>query len=97
MNLRPPIDVAAHVSAELSTIIEALTDDPDREQPATLEDVRSALANAAQWAADAEVLHPQERNSVLSELEDLIEEFGNDASAADFVGTKASEGLSRVI
>lgn len=96
MTLRPPVDVAANVSAELSAIIEALADDPGREQPPTLEDVRSALAHAARWAP-ADVLHPLERTSVLLELDDLIEEFGNDASAVDFIATKASEGLSRVI
>jgi hypothetical protein len=31
------------------------------------------------------------------ELEDLIEEFGEEALASDFVGVKASEALSRVI
>jgi hypothetical protein len=93
MTLRPPIDVAAHVSAELSALIEAMVDDPDREQPPTLEDVQVALKNSP----EGDRLHPQNRASVVIELDDLIAEFGNEAPAVDFVGTKASEALSRVI
>lgn len=97
MTLRPPIDVAAHVSAELSALIEAMVDDPDREQPPTLEDVQVALKNRPGRSPEGDRLHPQNRASVVIELDDLIAEVGNEAPAADFVGTKASEALSRVI
>jgi hypothetical protein len=97
MTLRPPIDVAAHVSAELSALIEAMVDDPDREQPPTLEDVQVALKNSPGRSPEGDRLHPQNRASVVIELDDLIAEFGNEAPAVDFVGTKASEALSRVI
>jgi uncharacterized protein (DUF2267 family) len=76
MSLRPPIDVAAHVSAELSVIIEALVDDPDREQPPTLADVQVALKNSSGWSPPGDVLHPQDRTSVVIELDELIRRHG---------------------
>ena len=99
MALRLPIDVAARVSAELSAIIEALVNDPDREEPpTTLEDVRAALTEDAPRGSRArDLLHPQDRTSLAVELDELIEEYGPEAPAIDFVAAKASEALSRVI
>jgi hypothetical protein len=48
-------------------------------------------------AMEVESLHPQDRISLTAELDDLIEEYGDDAPVIDFVVTKASEALSRVI
>ena len=42
-------------------------------------------------------MHPQERESALIELDDLIDEYGGDMLAVSFVLAKASEDLSRVI
>jgi len=46
---------------------------------------------------ETEFMHPQDETSLLVELDRLIEEYGGEACASDFVVFKASEGLSRVI
>lgn len=99
MTIRPSIDVATRISPELSAIIEGLVNDPDREvPPQTLEEVRVALVErGTSEARETEFLHPQDETSLLVELDRLIEEFGKEVSAIDFVVVKASEGLSRVI
>jgi hypothetical protein len=92
------IDVATRVSRELGTVIETMVDDPEREEPPTLEDVRHVVCQmtdvADRWD---EAMHPQERTSVLREIDDLVDEFGGEASAVDFLAVKASEELSRII
>ncbi len=96
--MKPATDAATRVGSELSALIETMVDDPDREAPPTLEDVRS-LVHHRSSAADRreESLHPQQRASLLAEIDDLVEEFGGDALAIDFITAKASEQLSRVI
>ncbi len=92
------IDVATRASPELCTVIETIVNDPDPEVPPTLEDVRCAV-RAMLDVADRrdEAMHPQERTSVLREIDDLIDEFGGEAMAVDFLAVKASEELSRII
>ena len=97
MTIRLPIDVATRVSPELSTIIEKLVNDPDREETPTLSEVQAAVEEGNTGEAELELLHPQERTSVLSEIDGLVEEFGGDVLAANFIVAKASEGLSRII
>jgi NAD(P)-dependent dehydrogenase (short-subunit alcohol dehydrogenase family) len=97
MTIRLAVDVATRVSPELSAIIERLTDDADRDELPTLDDVRAAVEEADGRDAEDERRHPQDRTSVVAELDDLIEEFGGDALAVDFIVNKASEGLSRII
>lgn len=98
MAIRASFDVATRVSPELSAIIEKLVNDPDREEAPTLKDVRAVLQEGTtREFVRAEALHPQDRTSALAELNALIEEYGKDALAIDFVTVKASEGLSRVI
>lgn len=93
-----PVDVAANVSPELSSYIQTLVEDPDREEEPTLEDVRAALREATgEELREVEALHPEDRTSMMVELDDLISEYGEDALAADFVEVAASEDLSRVI
>jgi len=99
MTIRPSIDVATRISPELSAIIEGLVNDPDREAPPqTLGEVRIALVErGTSEVRETEFLHPQDETSPLVELDRLIEEFGKEATAIDFIAAKASEGLSRVI
>jgi hypothetical protein len=42
-------------------------------------------------------MHPQERESALIEVEDLIDEYGGDMLAVSFIVTRATEDLSRII
>lgn len=96
--MRPPIDVATRVSPELSAVMEQMINDPDREEQPTLAQLRAALRESkGEEAMEVESLHPQDRISLTAELDDLIEEYGDDAPVIDFVVTKASEALSRVI
>jgi hypothetical protein len=96
--MRAPIDVATRVSAQLSDLIEKMVNDPDREQPPTLGEVRVALRDTVgRVAAEAASLHPQDRTSMIVELDELIEEYGEEVPAIDFVAAKASEALSRII
>ncbi len=96
--MKIPIDVATRVSRELSTAVETMVNDADREEPPTRADVRAAIRRRASAAERREeALHPQQSTSILAEVDDLIEEFGPDAPAIDFAAAKASEGLSRII
>ena len=88
--MKPPIDIATRVSRELSALVERLTVDADRDEPPTLADVRRA---ARRWAHTAgrlgERLHPQLSASMLDEIDNLIDEFGPEAPAVDFVTARA--------
>ena len=98
MAIRASIDVSTRVSPELSEFIDKLVNDPDRDEPPTLDGVREALRQSvseATWNED--LLHPQDRDSLVVELNRLIDEFGPEAPAVDFLSSKASEALSRVI
>jgi hypothetical protein len=97
MTIRPSIDIATRVSPDLSGLLERSTADPDRESPPTLGEVRTVLRRRSAAARQTEFLHPSDSDSVLAELDALIEEFGPEALAASFVVSQASEGLSRVI
>ena len=86
MAIRPSIDAAHRVSAGLSAAIEALASDPQRKQPPTLADVRADLQmTGLQWSRNGELLHPQDRTSLLIELDGLIAQYGSKASAVDLV------------
>ena len=96
--MRPPIDVTTRVSPELSSVMEQMINDPDQEEQPTLAQLRAALRESkGEEAMAVESLHPQDRISLTAELDDLIQEYGEDAPVIDFVVTKASEALSRVI
>ncbi|RPI44197.1 MAG: hypothetical protein EHM59_13465 [Betaproteobacteria bacterium] len=96
--MKPSIDVSSRVSGGLSALLESLVNNPDREVPPTLGAVRAILRRVRKKTdVQDEMMHPQDRTSVLRELDALIEEYGEEAPAVDFVVTKASEALSRII
>jgi hypothetical protein len=91
-------DPASRVSAELSAIIETLVNAPDAEESITLGDVkRTVAAGLLGEVNEAERLHFESRDTVLAEIGALIEQYGEEAPALDFLTVKASEQLSRVI
>jgi hypothetical protein len=91
-------DPADQVSPELSEILESLVNAPDALDLVTLGYVRAMLATGDRGEAyDADQLHPDMQQSLLTELDDLIDRHGVEAPAMDFVSVTASEGLSRVI
>lgn len=93
------IDVSSRVSSNLSALLRSRVDNPDCEQPVTLRAVRRFLADLL--PADfneAESLHHFDiSESLLDELDALIEEFEGTALAVDFIQASASEALSRAI
>jgi hypothetical protein len=95
--MKLPIDVATRVSAKLSAFIESTVNDPDRDEPPTLDEVHKALERSGSAHSAQVAMHPQDRDSTLAEVNDLIEEYGGDVLAHYFVAAKASEGLSRII
>ncbi|SDX01299.1 hypothetical protein [Nitrosomonas communis] len=97
--IRNPIDVASRVSPGLSALIESRLNEADTDQPITLASVRALLVGLLPPAfTETENLHHFDVNeSLLDELDALIEEFGETALAIDFVQDIASEPLSRVI
>jgi hypothetical protein len=97
--IRNPIDAAARVGPELSAFIESRVNDSNIETTVTLGDIRDFIEGMLPSSLiESERLHqfdPDE--SHLDELDALIEEYGADAPAIDFIRTYASEALSRVI
>jgi len=95
--MKLPIDVATRVSAKLSRLIDSMVNDPDRDEPPTLDEVRKMLERSGSAHAAQSTLHPQDRGSALAEIRELIEEYGGEVLAHHFVAAKAGEGLSRII
>lgn len=90
MATKPPKVVATPVSVTLSRILEAMAKDPARKRPPTLRDGRTALLESGmQWSGEGELLHPQDRTSLIIELDDLIKEYGGGASATDLVDAES--------
>lgn len=96
---RNPIDASVGVSPQLSEFMESWIKDPDVDQPITLAQVRRFLVDVLPGTfLMTERMHRFDVDeSVLDELDALIEEHGEEALAIDFVQSSASEPLSRVI
>lgn len=94
-----PIDVASRVSSKLSALLKSRVNDPDGEQPVTLIDVRRYFAGLlpADFREAERFHHFDVDVSLLDEMDALIEEYGEEVLAVDFVQANASEQLSRVI
>ena len=96
---RNSIDVASRVSPQLSALLSSRVNNPECEQPVTLMAVRRFLADLLpEDFKEAERLHHFDiSESLVDELDALIEEYGATALAVDFAQVKASEPLSRAI
>jgi hypothetical protein len=97
--IRNPIDIASRVSPELSSLIETLINQLETDEPVTLASVRSFIKHElpAEIDEDEQMHHFDVDESVIDELDELIEQFGESAAAMDFIYAFASEPLSRVI
>ena len=93
------IDIASRVSPSLSTLLNSRVLNPDCTQPVTLISVRRFLTDLLpKDFNEAERIHHFDiSESLLDELDALIEEFDGSALAIDFVKASASEPLSRAI
>ena len=94
-----PIDITFRVSPRLSALLRSRVNNPDCEQPVTLMAVRRFLADLlpADFKETEQLHHFDISESLLDEMDALIEEFGATALAIDFVQANASEQLSRAI
>ena len=97
--IRNPIDIASRVSPELSGLIETIISQLETDEPVTLASVRSFIAHdfPAEIEESEHLHHFDTVESLIDELDKLIEMFGESAAAVDFVYAFASEQLSRVI
>ena len=97
--IRNPIDIASRVSPELSGLIETIIDQLDTGEPVTLAAIRSFIAHEfPEEISEAEHLHRFDTDeSLVDELDALIEMFGESAAAEDLIYGFASELLSRAI
>ncbi len=97
--IRNPIDIASRVSPELSGLIQSIIDQLDTDEPITLSAIRSFIVNdlPAEIDEDEEMHHFDVDESLIDELDALIDQFGESAVAVDFVYAFASEPLSRAI
>jgi len=74
---------------QLSAIMQAVIDDPGRTRPPTLGEVRAELEQSGvRWTGEGELQFPQDRTSLLIELDDLIGRYGADAPAASYLRPK---------
>lgn len=97
--IRNPIDITSRTSPELSGLIEAIVNQLDSDEPVTLAAVRSFIEHElpAEISEDEHLHHFDTGESLIDELDALIEGFGESAAAIDFVSVFASEALSRAI
>jgi hypothetical protein len=96
---RNSIDVASRVSQPLSALLSSRINNPECEQPVTLMAVRRFLGDLlpADFNEAERMHHFDVSESLIDELDALIEEFGASALAIDFAQVNASEPLSRAI
>lgn len=97
--IRNPIDVATRVSPSLSALIESRLNNSEPEDYITLAIIRDYVTGllSVEFTETEQMHHFDINDSLLDELNTLIEEFGETALAHDFVKNSASESMSRVI
>ncbi len=97
--IRNPIDIASRVSPELSGLIDSIINQLETDEPVTLGAVRSFVGQELppEFSEAEEIHHFDDAESLVDELDMLIDMFGESAPAVDFVYAFASEQLSRVI
>lgn len=97
--IRNPIDIATRVSPELSGLIQGIIDQLETDEPITLQMVRTFVGRdlPEEIAEDEHLHHFDNTESLVDELDGLIDNFGESAVAEDFVYAYASEPLSRAI
>ncbi len=91
-------EVDSRVTEELSEFIESLVNNPDIELSVTLGFVRDTLQDSVGDELTSEEHHQfGNEGSLYAEVESLIEEYGEDVMAVDFIIAKASDELSMLI
>lgn len=78
--------IASFASEPLSRVIEEVLNDENRENPPALEDIREALLQGLGGSLVGEgVLEDDEEYMLMPEIDELIELYGADALAEDFL------------
>lgn len=92
------IDPASHVSRELVTVIESEIKRQDHYQPPTLGSVLESMYRGQhhELLTIHRIDHDAEQ-SILDELKALVEDFGGDAPAEEFMRFDASPELAAVV
>jgi hypothetical protein len=74
-------------SPELTRALDHLASTRKARTRLSLGDARAALLKeSTTWSSEGELLHPQDRTSLIIELDELIERYGAAAHARDFLG-----------
>lgn len=98
MSISIGIDPASNVSRELVTVIESEIKRPDHYHPPTLGSVLESMYRGLyQELASTNRIDPDVEQSILDELKALVEDFGGDAPAEEFMHFDASPELAAVI
>ena len=96
--IRNPIDIASRVSPELSGLIEVIINQMETDELITLGAIRKFITEGLPEINETEHIHRIDiGESLIDELGELVDMFGESAPAIDFVYVCASEPLSRVI
>ncbi|HUW36882.1 MAG TPA: hypothetical protein VMV91_06075 [Rhodocyclaceae bacterium] len=96
--MRNAIEADELVSRELSAVIESICGDPDIDEAVTLGFVRDRIRKSLDGFAEAERIHRfGDEEMLCTEVDTLIEEYGEDVLATDLATVRASEELSIVI
>ncbi len=75
-----------YATPELSNMIELLARDAQALSEPTLGDIRAALLEPhVFWSGEGELLYAQDQTALVIELDELIERYGTQACARDFV------------
>jgi hypothetical protein len=93
-----PTDLADQASPALTQVLQRVLDDPERDEAATLATVREAVSRGL---VDAMIrrgeLNEAERDTLPEELDELIEEYGEEVAAVHLLRFRASGPMSSLI
>ncbi len=91
------IDVAGTVSGGLATVIDAELNNTSAPDPVTLGAVRDSMRGGlVAELIQSDVLPSDEDDTIFAEIETLIETYGDERPAQDFVRYRVSEDLAVV-
>jgi hypothetical protein len=93
-----PQDMPATVSRDLSVIIQAELDKEHSDEPAMLGYVLEKMYDGlVEELIEQGRLDPAVRDEVFAEMKDLVERYGGDVLAIDFMKYRSSDNLATVI
>lgn len=79
------VTITQVVAPELAAAIRQLTLQLSARNQVTLGAVRKSILEESTAWFEGELLHPQDRTSLINELDELIDEYGMAANASDFL------------